>query len=1121
MSKKAVYSALAAILILSTGTVLIVGPGWCHRSSSANDLHLRRGAEGERGEGTLASRNVKVHALTGDFGKVPVYFVPNGGQVDEEVAFYIEGAEKTVFFTADGLTLALNSPKKSKGFGPERWVVKLDFFGAAKGVTPEGLEKTGAVISYFRGKPEDWKAGLPTYSSIIYRDLWAGIDLIYRGELDRLKYEFVVHPGADPSKIRLAYQGAERVALTEEGRLKMTTPAGTFEDDIPVAYQEDGSRRTAASVAYSLEGVPAIRGSVVVSGSGVTSEDGLENQTQIYSFEVGDYDRSRALVIDPAVLVYCGYIGDSGCGDVAFNVAVDGAGNAYVTGRTGGNPGFPLAVGPDLTPNGDFDVFVAKLNATGTSFTYCGLIGGTGWDEAYAISVDGEGNAYITGMTHSSEATFPVLVGPCLTQGGDMDAFVAKVNASGTALVYCGYVGGADRDEGTGIAVETSGHAYVTGRTASTESSFPISVGPDLTSNGGYDAFVAKVHPSGNSLVYCGYIGGLNNEEGGGIAVDGSGSAYVSGQTSSSEASFPIKSGPDLTYNGREDAWAAKINSLGSDVDYCGYIGGSGSDSSRAIAVDSAGNAYLSGFTDSTQTTFPVKTGPDLTYGGGESDAFVAKIDALGAMLIFCGYIGGGGQDNGEGIAVDGTGNVYLTGSVNQNTPTFPVVDGPDLTYNGFFDGFIAEVDSLGTSFVYCGYVGGADADYGHGIAVDRWGNAIVAGHTTSTQATFPVVAGPDLTMNGSWAGFVARVSPANVMGPALTLLVPDSADAGNPGFILSVIGSDFVDGAVVRWDGSPRPTTFISGTEVQATVDPADLAAGMAVQVTVLNPDGGVSNTLPFSIHNPGPSLTSISPAQATGGGVAFTLTVLGSSFVPNSVVRWNGSDRVTTFVSATELQAAITATDIATGGDAQITVFNPAPVGGASGALALQVSSFTLSASTTSVTVTAGQSATYTIQLTPQHGSFDSAVTFSCAGLPSKCAASFAPASATPGAAAISTTLTLTTAATSSSTGATGATLFGTTGFGPPIAGLFAIAVILLLTSAARRHVSWRLSRRRLAACALVCLIIVIGSCSSGGDDNNPPPYTGTPKGTHTISVQATSGNMTVPTSITLVVN
>jgi hypothetical protein len=401
-------------------------------------------------------------------------------------------------------------------------------------------------------------------------------------------------------------------------------------------------------------------------------------------------------------LIYCGYIGGDGGTDIGLGVAVDVAGNAYVAGYTSADQTtFPVTVGPDLTFNGGTDAFVAKVNSAGTALVYCGYIGGSGGDTAYGIAVDASGNAYVAGQTFSTEATFPATVGPDLTYAGNGDAFVAKVNVAGTALVYCGYLGGGFGDLAYGIAVDSMGSAYVTGQTSSTETTFPVTGGPDLTSNGGtFDAFVAKLNTAGTALVYCGYIGGNGLEQGNGIAVDGGGNAYVVGQTTSDQTSFPVAVGPDLTYNGGNDVFVAKVNAAGTALVYCGYIGGSGSDIGYAIAVDRfLGIAYVTGATESDQTTFPVIVGPDLTYNS--EDAFVAKINAAGTALLYCGYIGGASTDVGLGVAVDVAGNAYVTGGTKSDQATFPVAVGPDLTYNGGFaefDAFVARI-TPGRSF--------------------------------------------------------------------------------------------------------------------------------------------------------------------------------------------------------------------------------------------------------------------------------------------------------------------------------------------------------------------------------------------------------------------------------------
>jgi len=258
--------------------------------------------------------------------------------------------------------------------GPrQRWAVRLDFVGANPSVEPLGLDATPAVISYFKGPQARWKTGLPTYATLVYTDLWPGIDLMYSGTVNRLKYTFVVKPGADPNRIKLAYRGATAVRVTKAGQLQVATPVGGFQDDTPYAYQEVDGQREEVGASYTLQTVPAA-------------------DRQVYGFRMGVYDKSKPLVLDPAVLIYAGYIGGpGGSGDDQGNgIAVDSSGNAYVSGFTDSSEGtFPLTVGPDLTYNGGtFDAFVAKVNAAGTALTYAGYIGGSGSDQGVGIAVE-------------------------------------------------------------------------------------------------------------------------------------------------------------------------------------------------------------------------------------------------------------------------------------------------------------------------------------------------------------------------------------------------------------------------------------------------------------------------------------------------------------------------------------------------------------------------------------------------------------------------------------------------------------------------------------------------------------------------------------------------------------
>ena len=760
MKTNAQFRLVMVALALLLALTLAPQPGPAlGRTTTATPSALRSAA-------ALPSSDPAVQArLEQTFGQLPLYFVENQGQVNECVAYYIQGRDKTIYFTAEGVTFVLTDltpqPPSLQERGSDlplrvgeglreralqRWTVKLDFLGARPNVYPSGQDKTEAVISYFKGSPDQWHTGLPTYARLVYPDLWPGIDLVYYGTANRLKYEFIVHPGADPAQIRLAYRGATGVMLNTAGQLAVSTPLGGFTDDTPVAWQEIGGRRVPVPVAYALA---------------ETHLDPDLANPQSYTFRLGAYDPTLPLVLDPAVLVYCGYIGGN-YEDWGYSIAVDGAGHAYVTGSTlSSQDTFPVTVGPDLIYNGNDDAFVAKVKADGTGLLYCGYIGGFAYDWGFGIAVDGDGNAYVTGATHSSEATFPVTEGPDLTYNGSLwDAFVAKVKADGTGLVYCGYIGGSGDDVGYDIAVDGAGNAYVTGYTSSSEATFPVKIGPDPTYNGGlWDVFVAKVKPDGTGLVYCGYIGGDDRDDGHGIAVDEMGNAYVTGSALSSQATFPVTVGPDLTYNGGwGDAFVAMVKADGTGLVYCGYIGGSGDDSGYCIAVDGAGHAYVTGYTSSSEATFPVAVGPDLIYNGN-ADAFVARVKADGTGLVYCGYIGGSGRDWGDGTAVDGAGNAYVTGATYSSETTFPVIMGPDLTYNGGDDGFVARVKADGTAFVYCGYIGGSGNDYGYDIAVDRVGHAYITGEAYSSEATFPVTVGPDLTFNGIYDAFVAKVA--------------------------------------------------------------------------------------------------------------------------------------------------------------------------------------------------------------------------------------------------------------------------------------------------------------------------------------------------------------------------
>ncbi len=702
--------------------------------------------------------------------KLPLYFIENHGQVDDHVAYYVQGKDASVYFAPTGATfvlrqsaapdgttaqlqrVALHAPRPASEPPPD--VLTLDFVGANPRVRPQGRDKTAAVISYFRGAREQWQTGLPTYSSVVYPELWPGIDLVYSGDNRRLKYTFVVKPRADPRQILLAYHGATDLHRANDGSLIVRTPGGGFSEEKPYVYQEINGQQVPVTAAYVTEYLAA-------------------EKSHRYRFQLGAHNPEYSLIVDPATLIYAGYIGGSGA-EFGNGIAVDTNGNAYITGSTtttSTSYPFPTKLGPDLSFNGALDAFVAKVRADGTGLIYAGYIGGSARDTANGIAVDRAGSAYVVGYTESPQATFPRLVGPDLSyNGGALDVFVAKVRPDGLGLLYSGYVGGRTDEAAFRIAVDAAGNAYIMGLTDSLQTTFPDGdgfgtlPGPDRTYNGGIsDAFVAKVKANGSGLAYATYIGGSGNEIGAGIAVDGAGNAYAVGTTSSTQATFPdgdgfgTLPGVDKVYNGGiNDAFVAKIHAAGTVFSYASFIGGNLADVATGVAVDKTGNAYVVGFTQSLAATFPVRIGPRLAYRGGTSDGFITKVNATGAALVYSGYIGRTGADACVDVAVDSAGGAYVVG---ETTPpssggggkvAFPAprpdrLPSPhflraalDQTENGRTDTLLVKVRPDGTNFVYAGYIGGNNNDGGAGVAVDRTGNAYITGYTYSYETSFP-----------------------------------------------------------------------------------------------------------------------------------------------------------------------------------------------------------------------------------------------------------------------------------------------------------------------------------------------------------------------------------------------
>src|SRR2546425_374238 len=716
--------------------------------------------------------------LVQSYGKLPLSFEPNQGQTDPQVKFLSRGRGYTLFLTPTEAVLALRgrepvnryslnvpSPRPTEGEGQgEGAILHMQLEGANPSPLASGLSPLPGIVNYFIGNdPKKWHTNIPTYQKVQYKEIYPGIDLVYYGSNQRqLEYDLVVAPGADPNQIKLAFQGSEDVKVDTNGNLVLKVAGGEVQLLRPHVYQEIKGKKQLIAARYIL--------------TATNNDERLTNNVSLaiqVGIQLASYDATKPVIIDP-VLFFSTYLGGS-VADEGHGIAVDAAGNAYVTGFTGStdltSTNFPTASPLQAASGGLTDVFVAKLNATGSALLYSTYLGGSGDDVGKGIAVDAAGNAYVTGRTGSTNfPTCPSSLSSCASTtgtplqaangGGAFDAFVAKLNASGTAIIYSTYLGGSDQDDGHSIAVDNSGSAYVTGTTRSPN--FPTKNPLQAANGGGVDAFVAKINAAGLALVYSTYLGGATDDQGTGIAVDTGGNVYVSGLTTS--PNFPtcpfaallspcasIGTPLQATNAGGEDAFVAKLSSTGASLLYSTYLGGTGFDAGTSIAVDGMGNAYVTGNT--TSTNFPTQN-PFQGSNAGNFDVFITKLNASGSALVYSTYLGGSSRDTDSAIAVDAAGNAYVTGAT--ESTNFPTKNPLQASIGVSADAFVAKLNATGSALVFSTYLGGNDFDEGAGIAVDAAGNAYVTGFTISTD--FPTANPLQAALAGDNDAFVAKI---------------------------------------------------------------------------------------------------------------------------------------------------------------------------------------------------------------------------------------------------------------------------------------------------------------------------------------------------------------------------
>jgi Beta-propeller repeat len=711
------------------------------------------------------------------YGKLPLSFELNEGQTNQQVKFLSRGAGYEMFLTSTEAVVVMGKATKARhGDTPaeksknplasQLAVLRMQLAGSNALANVRGADELPGTTNYFIGKDaSQWHTNIRQYGKVRYHDVYPGVDLVYYGNQGQLEHDFVVAPGADAKLIRFSLNGIEKVSVDKQEDLVLGMSNGEVKLKKPTAYQEIAGVRHEVASRYVLDG------------------------SQV-SFDVGSYDRSRTLVIDPT-LSYLSYLGGSNDDSQAStSLVVDAAGNAYIATGTLSTD-FPVTAGAFQTTYGGApllcsqnannicgDVVVTKVSPSGSKLIYSTYLGGSSGEYAFGLAVDKDGAAYIGGYTESAD--FPVTAGAYQTSFAGRspscppaffpcgDAFVTKLSPSGAKLVYSTYVGGSGDDYIENLAIDRAGNVYATGSTDSLD--YPTTPGafqtvmPCTFALCG-SAFVTKLNASGTALEYSTYLSGTGGSGGGSIGVDQFGNSYVAGSTGSLD--FPVTASafqrrltPGLCGTPPSfpcpDLFLTKLNSSGNAILYSTYMGGKGSEATYGLALDFESRVYLTGFTAS--PNFPTTVGAYRTkFGGGTcnawygvhcSDVFVAKFDTTKsgrASLVYSTLYGGTKEDQATSVAVNATGNAFITGWTFSNSKA--------LTG----DAFLAEFDSTGSKLLFSQLVGGSGFDSGDAVALDGAGNAYIAGHTLSSDLpTTPGVFQPNFG-GGPGDCFVAK----------------------------------------------------------------------------------------------------------------------------------------------------------------------------------------------------------------------------------------------------------------------------------------------------------------------------------------------------------------------------
>jgi hypothetical protein len=706
----------------------------------------------------------------------PFYFESNKGQTDPQVKYLLRGDRYAMHLTSTEAVFVFHEAlawpdSQAKAFvpraedapkagGTKRSVMRMELIGANPDPEIVGQDILPGRANYFVGNnPQNWIHDAPTFRSILYKEIYPGIDVLFYSRQQELEYDFIVSAGSDPGRICILFKGATSAELDEKGGLNLKVGSGTIYLRPPIIYQEQDGTRRGIDGGYSMD---------------------LQGRIGI---RLGSYDRNRPLIID-TVLSYSTLLGGTQ-NEIGRGIAVDAAGNAYVTGTTP-SMDFPTTSSAyDGSYNDNGDIYVTKFNPAGSALVYSTYVGGLDYDWAHDIVLDNSGNAYVTGYSHSFD--FPATPGALqTTKGGGTsnieDAIVFKLNPAGSSLVFSTFLGGDQLDWGEGIALDNQSNVYVTGMTMSTV--FPTTENAfDTVPDGNGDVFVSKISADGSQLLYSTYLGGALQEYGFDIALDADNNAYIAGRTQSQN--FPTTSGAYQTSHkgGTMEAFVTKLNATGTGLIYSTYLGGSGWDFGHGIALDSAGNAYVTGGTASfdfpSVNAFQASNNGPLVVGG---DAFAAKFNSSGSSILYSTFLGGSGTDEGHSITLDSTGKIYVAGLTHSyDFPTSnPLQDQlcQGCTNVNSADAFVTVIDETGANLSFSTYLGGIQYDWAHAIALDPLGNIYIVGDTASDD--FPTTPGAYQRTRKLDDAFVAKIEtplsfPWEIFYPALIRRIPPS----------------------------------------------------------------------------------------------------------------------------------------------------------------------------------------------------------------------------------------------------------------------------------------------------------------------------------------------------------